>query len=130
MTALVGVVDGIACALPQLGSKSYLYAYLMDDAGDYRSSLNGINAFSAIEADSSQGCPGVTPGHTGVSGWSNNQFPATTGQVLECKLVGPASNVPQYVWTVPSENVILKATGHPGSSMNRLDAWWSKNADT
>jgi hypothetical protein len=66
--------------------------------------------------------------------WHYGSFPPLSGQNLECVMVtnggtGPA-DVPEYIWTVPSENTILDVIGKPNTTTQQLGAWWTANAKT
>jgi hypothetical protein len=132
---MVGVVDAITCDLPKLGSNSFVYGYLFDNASDYTASLNAYNTFKSIVPPTpGVGCPTSKNSDNGVESWSNKDFPARKGQILECTMVttvgGTTNNVPDYIWTVPTKDVIIGATGNPGSSMQHLDTWWTADSDT
>ena len=132
---MVGVVDAVACDLPKLGSNSLVYGYLFDNTSDYTTSLNAYNTFKSIVPPTpGEGCPTSNNSDNGVENWSNKNFALRNGQILECTMIttvgGTTNNVPNYIWTVPSKNVIIGATGNPGSSMHHLDTWWSADSDT
>lgn len=59
-------------------------------------------------------------------------LPTRNGQILECEM-GAANgkgtnNIPDYLWTLPTEHLILEAEADPGSTMQHLDAWWSSHS--
>lgn len=129
---LVGLVDFEQCSLPNLGSQSYVYGYIFDNATDYAASLKTYNKFKDITpATPGVGCPTPNTTDNGVVQWSSSEFPARSGQVIECTYVASSAtaktnNDPNYVWTVPSKFVIISAAANPGSTMQHLDEWWTK----
>jgi hypothetical protein len=133
---LVGLVDTEQCSLPNLGAQSHIFGYIFDNASDYTTSLNAINSFKEITpATPGVGCPTSNASDNGQVQWSNGAFPTMSGQVIECSMEATSSsattnNVPNYVWTVPSKLVIFSAVADPGSTMQHLDQWWSKFAQT
>jgi hypothetical protein len=134
-TGMVGVVQDNNCSVPKLGPQSYFNAYVFDNTQDYLTSLVALNTYKGIDPTSSDNeCPMASGFSDGVTQWHNSSFPVRSGQDLECTLaavkVGAPNNIPDYIWTVPSENVILEAYGDPGATMQSLDTWWTHNSDT
>jgi hypothetical protein len=133
---LVGLVDTEACSLPNLGAQSHIFGYIFDNAADYTTSLNAINSFKEITpATPGVGCPTSNASDNGQVEWSNGAYPTMSGQVIECTMEATSAsattnNVPNYVWTVPTKLVILSAVADPGSTMQHLDQWWSKDSET
>jgi hypothetical protein len=132
-TGLVGLFDATSCNLPKLGAQSYLTAFLFDDASDYKKSLSAYNKEYDFAPTPGVGCPTTNSKDVGSVQWSDGNFPTRSGQVIECSLAtvkGEKGLAPTYVWTVPTNHIILVATGDPGSSMQSLDTWWTNLADT
>jgi hypothetical protein len=132
-TGLVGLFDATSCNLPKLGAKSYLTAFLFDDASDYTKSLKAYNKEYDFAPTGGVGCPTTNGKDVGSVQWSDGNFPTRSGQVIECSLAtvkGESGLAPTYVWTVPTNHIILVATGDPGSTMQQLDTWWTNHADT
>jgi hypothetical protein len=130
---LVGLFDATSCNLPKLGSKSYLNAYLFDDTSDYNKSLKAYNKAYTFTPKPGLGCPNTNSNDVGSVQWSDDNFPTKKGQVIECALgtvKGQKGLSPTYVWTVPTNHIILVAVGDPGSTMQNLDTWWTKDANT
>jgi uncharacterized protein YktA (UPF0223 family) len=132
---LVGLVLTNYCSLPKLGPQSTFYAYGFDNTQDYLTSLEAYNAYKLIDPSKADNeCPMASGFTNGVTQWHNSSFPSRSGQELECLLTavagGTVNNVPDYIWTLPSENVILEATGEPGMTMQAFDTWWTHNSDT
>jgi hypothetical protein len=113
---LVGLVDEDQCSLPNLGTQSYIHGYIFDNASDYTTSLNAINSFKGITpATPGVGCPTSSTSDNGVVQWNNGSFPTMSGQVIECTYDATSSRaktntIPNYVWTVPSQFVVLSAS--------------------
>jgi hypothetical protein len=132
---LVGLVQATYCVLPKLGAKSSYYAYVFDNATDYAVSVAAYNKYKTLDpATADDACPMAAGFTQGAVKWDNGSFPSRSDQILECIMVdeptvGPGL-VPDYVWTVPTKNVLLEAAGDPGSTMQSLDAWWTANSDT
>ena len=131
-TKMAGLIASAACLIPKLGATSYAYGYEFDNASDYATSLNDLNTYEGfVPTSPSVGCPTSNSSDEGANQWGNSAFPSTSGQILECTMEsedkGP-NNVPAYIWTIPTKNVILEATGDPGSTMQSLDAWWSSES--
>jgi hypothetical protein len=129
---LVGLVDYEQCSLPNLGSQSYVFGYIFDNASDYATSLKAYNKFKDIvPTTAGVGCPTPNTSDNGAVSWSSSAFPARSGQVIECtyeasSATAKTNNDPNYVWTVPSKFVIISALADPGSTMKHLDQWWTK----
>jgi hypothetical protein len=132
---MVGVVLTNDCDLPKLGPQAVFYSYVFDNAQDYATSLAAYTSFKKIDPTTADNeCPMAAGFGFGVTQWHNDLFPSRSGQLLECTTValkaGGTNNVPDYIWTVPSENVLLEAAGVPGETMQNLDTWWTHNSNT
>jgi hypothetical protein len=139
----VGVTASIACQLPDLGSTSAaapcptycnsLFAYQFDNAADYAADLNTLNQSKNFSPGNPPAvCPTSNTVDNGTQEWSNNGYPKQSGQILECLTVqtngtGP-NTIPDYLWTLPSKNVIFDSYGYPGMSMQTLDTWWQNHS--
>jgi hypothetical protein len=130
-----GFVTGINCSLPQVGTLGTAFGYVFDNAADYATSLAALNTFKGIDpASAGDSCPLASGETVGIVPWHYGSFPPLSGQNLECVMVtnggtGPA-DVPEYIWTVPSENTILDVIGKPNTTTQQLGAWWTANAKT
>ena len=126
---LVGLVTTAICVVPKLGTDSFIRAFMFDNTGDYATGLNALNAFkSFVPTSPPVSCPTSNSSDNGTNPWGSSAFPMRSGQILECLTVGESGgsdNIPDYVWTLPTKNVIVEAQGDPGSTMQSLDAWWT-----
>ena len=129
---LVGLVTTAICVVPNLGTDSFFRAYMFDNTGDYATGLNVLNAFKNFAPTSPPvGCPTSNSSDDGTDQWGNSASPMRSGQVLECLTTGESggsNNVPDYVWTLPTKNVIFEAQADPGATMQSLDTWWSAHS--
>jgi hypothetical protein len=120
-TGFQGDVDSVACSPSNLSGGS-LYAFQFDSGADYETSFNAFNTdvnFSASGSD----CEGS---YTSASvSWSNQSYPNTNGQMLECYYTS-SGNEPVYLWTIPSQDAIMEAVGGSGSTIGDLYSWWKQ----
>src|ERR1019366_10758162 len=118
---LVGLVTTAICAVPKLGTDSFVRAYMFDNTGDYATGLNVLNAFKNFAPTSPPvGCPTSNSSDNGTAQWGNSAFPSKSGQILECLTVGEAggSNILRdYLCTPPTKNVVFEAQEDLGSTM-------------
>jgi hypothetical protein len=131
-----GLVKGLACYDSALGnSGDSVFAYQMNSSDNYKSSWSNFNTWWGIKPPSGSGCPpssGQTQGSvpwddTGSAG--GGYFPTTSGQVLECGLLGTKGNEPTYAWAFPTEDAYIIAIGDPGTTFSAMDTWWTNNSD-
>jgi hypothetical protein len=130
VSGMTGVVASDFCSVPTLGTSSSFYSYVFDNATDYATSLAAYNSFKDIDgAGSGSGCPLGSGAVTGVVQWHSSTFPTRNGQNLECRMSasvkGGPGVIPDYIWTVPSKNVLMEVVGDPNSTMQSLDTWWT-----
>jgi hypothetical protein len=129
-----GLVKSLNCydsALPN----GRIYAYQFDSSADYKASWSDFNTWWPFKPPSGSGCPpssGDTQGSvpwydTGSNG--NGYYPTTTGQTLECGMLGSNGNQPAYAWSFPTEDAYIVALGNPNMSLSSLQTWWAANAD-
>ena len=139
----VGVSSAIACDMPDLGSTTAaapcptfcnsLFAYQFDNGADYATSLDALNQSKNFDPGNPPVmCPTTNTIDNGTQEWSDKVYPLQSDQILECLMVettnGGPNNVPDYIWTLPSKNVIFDALGDPGMSMQTLDTWWQNHS--
>jgi hypothetical protein len=131
-----GLVKGLACYDSALGnSGDSIFAYQMNSSDNYKSAWANFNTWWGIKPPSGSGCPpssGQTQGSvpwddTGSAG--GGYFPTTSGQVLECGLLGSKGNEPTYAWAFPTEDAYIIAIGDPGTTFSAIDTWWTNNSD-
>ena len=103
------------------------------NAADYAADLNTLNQSKNFNPGNPPAvCPTSNTVDNGTQEWSNNGYPKQSGQILECLTVqtngtGP-NTIPDYLWTLPSKNVIFDSYGYPGMSMQTLDTWWQNHS--
>jgi len=125
-SGLKGISGAVICT-PKNLPNGEIFAFQFDNPSDYASGLLALNKFKGFDPSTAgDTCP---PGSNAEdqTGWHNNSYPARNGQVLECLSVGTNNSQPDYIWTYPSQFVIIDAQAASGSSFSDLDTWWTKN---
>jgi len=129
-----GLVEALNCydsALPD----GRIYAYQFDSSADYMASWSDFNTWWPFNPPSGSGCPPSSGDTQGKTPWfdtgsgGNGFYPTTTGQTLECGMLGSKDNQPAYAWSFPTEDAYVVALGNPNMSLSSLQTWWANNAD-
>jgi hypothetical protein len=133
VAGMTGVVASDYCTVPTLGTQSSFYSYVFDNASDYATSVAAYNTFKQIDPANpgGSGCPLSSGAVTGIVQWHSSTFPTLNGQNLECRMSASSSTgpgvIPDYIWTVPTKNVLMEVVGDPNSTMQTLDTWWTSH---
>lgn len=101
-----------------------LKAFQFKNTAAYANGLNLINTYTGWDpVSAAKTCPASTGSTQGLTQWSNAAYPPQAGQVLECHTQGQLA---QYVWTIPTQRVILWVTwaGASQADYASLNAWW------
>jgi hypothetical protein len=117
------------CDDTDLGQGSAVYGYQFATNGAYEAALLAYNNDKKFDqATASSNCPPTAGADEGQLTWHDQA--GDTG-LLECLMVtGTAANTtdPDYIWTIPADNVIFEAIGPDNSTFQSLDTWWTNNA--
>jgi hypothetical protein len=124
---VTGLTSALICSPKNLPG-GQIFAFQFDTPADYTASLAALNKFKGFDpATAGSTCPpGANPQDS--IGWHSNTFPSVAGQILECLSVGTSNSQPDYIWTYPSNNVVIDAQAAAHSSFTDLDNWWTKDA--
>lgn len=112
---------GLRCADPDLND--YVYGLQFDNAADYGAGVANFNSFYGFDANTADtSCPPST-GTQGLEsyGFSDDNLPATSGQVLEC-FFEPSLDGYFYMWTLPTQNSFLWTFN---TNFSDIESWWS-----
>jgi hypothetical protein len=107
-----------------------LDAYQFDSTANYTSGLNHLNTITGWDPSAAgDGCPPPAGRAGGQSHWHSNvnaKYRQRSGQVLECYSFSRSSTVLLYVWTLPTQRVILVANDTAtGATFANLEKWWA-----
>jgi hypothetical protein len=138
--ALHTIVSDPQLGIPALSNPqamSNLLKHLLPDAPQETSvlvaeaglaELNLLTGFDAAAAG--HGCPPPPGSTSGQSRWHSNDnagFGSRAGQILECYRYGRDTRIPVYLWTLPTQRVILVANDQArGATYASLGRWWSR----
>jgi hypothetical protein len=124
--ALPGLVQDLSCTDPNLPG-GQIYAFQLDSTVNFLTSWQNFNKWWGF--DITRAGPHCPPGGStsrGIHGWSARDFPARSGQVLECGMVGSGSSAaPAYAYAMPAEDAFFVAQDTDGSPFTTLSNWWS-----
>jgi hypothetical protein len=106
-----------------------LDAYQFATTAAYTSGLNRLNALTGWNASTAgTSCP-PTGGNGGRTLWHSNvnaTYRQRAGQLLECFTFNHNSSFLLYVWTLPTQRVILVANDNAtGATFADLEKWWA-----
>jgi hypothetical protein len=128
--AMPGVTASLACTTADL--RIGVSAYQFGGATAYRAGLAHLNHLTGWDPSvAGQKCPPPVGRSIGHEGWHTLHDPKfgtpRPGQFLECYTDTQASGLFLYLWTLPSQRVILVAGDSvPGASYTDLQKWWEK----
>jgi hypothetical protein len=124
-----GLVSALQCTDPNL-SGGQIYAYQMNSTANYLTAWQNFNKWWGFNiSNAGPNCPPSSGSSQGTYGWNAKDFPARSGQVLECGTVGSGSSAaPAYAYAMPTEDTFFVAQGADGSSFTALNNWWSNNS--
>jgi hypothetical protein len=127
-----GLTQGLDCTDPGLPGGT-VNAVQMNSFANYQKAWASFNSWWGFDGSTAGStCPpaGGSKQAEGTTTWNDKFFPYRPGQVLECEWVGTNSNAPAYVWTFPTENAIIVASGAANSTFSALDSWWTHNGES
>lgn len=107
-----------------------LSAYQFDNTTDYSAGLRTINSSTGwAPSGAGFGCPPPSGKPEGRAGWHTITNPKykkqLSGQVLECYTPTHAASRLLYLWTLPTQRLILVAGDFSSSAtFNDLENWW------
>ena len=107
-----------------------LVGYQFSTAAGYADGLAELNLLTGFGAGApGHGCPPPSGSTSGRSPWHSNDngdVGPRAGQILECYPYSRDSRIPIYLWTLPTQRVILIANDQaPGATYTSLGNWWS-----
>jgi hypothetical protein len=107
-----------------------LDAYQFDTSTDYANGLSRLNNLTGWNASSAgTHCPPGSGSFSGLTQWHSNVnglYRQRAGQLLECYSFNKSSKFLLYVWTLPTQRVILVANDNAtGATFADLEKWWS-----
>src|SRR5262249_4531162 len=124
-----GVTHALSCHThaPDIG----LVGYQFSTAAGYEAGLAELNLLTGFDAAAAgHGCPPPPGSTSGQSRWHSNDnagFGSRAGQILECYRYGRDARIPVYLWTLPTQRVILVANDQArGATYASLGRWWSR----
>jgi hypothetical protein len=123
-----GVTNALSCQTraQDIG----LVGYQFSTAPGYDAGLAELNLLTRFgTAAPGRGCPPPPGSTSGQSRWHSNDdanFAARAGQIVECYPYSRDSRIPIYLWTLPTQRVILIANDQAaGATYASLGSWWS-----
>jgi hypothetical protein len=107
-----------------------LDAYQFATAADYTNGLARLNNITGWDpSGAGTGCPPSSGDSGGRTLWHSNvnaSYPPRAGQVLECYRLEHGTRYLLYLWTLPTQRVILVANDSAtGATFTDLERWWS-----
>jgi hypothetical protein len=127
VTGLVGLTAAIQCTDPSLTGGT-VFGLQFDSPAHYQTSVTAFNSWLGFNPSSAgTECPPAS-GTDGLTQWDDPGFPPTTGQNVECLMVGTA-HTPALTWFYPTQDAIIDAQGKPNSSELSLTTWWTDHGD-
>jgi hypothetical protein len=107
-----------------------LDAYQFATSAAYTSGLSKLNTLTGWKAaGAGTSCPPPGGQGSGQTLWHSNvnpEYRQRSGQLLECYSFAHSSRFLLYVWTLPSQRVILVANDNAtGASFADLEKWWA-----
>ena len=107
-----------------------LDAYQFDTSTDYTNGLDKLNTLTGWNASSAgTSCPPASGSNSGLTQWHSNvnaNFHERQGQLLECYAFDHSPKFLLYVWTMPTQRVILVANDNgTGATFGDLEKWWA-----
>jgi hypothetical protein len=107
-----------------------LLAYQFTTAGGYLAGLAHLNRATGFDGRAAgHTCPPPSGSASGQSRWHSNDnagFRSRPGQVLECYAYSHDTRVLIYLWTLPTQRVILLANNDAaGADYASLGTWWA-----
>jgi hypothetical protein len=121
-------MPGVTSSLAGIG----LSAYQFGSAAGYRAGLAHLNRVTGWNVTvAGHSCPPPAGRGTGHEAWHTLHNPAyrtlRPGQILECYTDPQVNGLFLYLWTLPSQRVILVAGDSvAGASYTDLQDWWEK----
>jgi hypothetical protein len=128
--SMPGITSSLACRTADVSIG--LSAYQFDRAADYQAGLAHLNRITGWNPSvAGHSCPPPAGSSIGHEAWHTLHNPAyqalRLGQFLECYTDPQVSGLFLYVWTLPSQRVILVAgDSAAGASYTALQDWWKK----
>jgi len=107
-----------------------LLAYQFTTAGGYLAGLAQLNRLTGFDGTAAGNtCPPPSGSASGRSRWHSNDnagFRSRPGQLLECYAYSHDTRVLIYLWTLPTQRVILVANNDAaGADYASLGTWWA-----
>jgi len=126
---LPGLIQALTCHDPGLPDGA-IYAFQLQSLTSFQLSWGNFNKWWGFDVSQAGGtCPPAGRNRQGAQSFTNQDFPARAGQVIECQTVsarsGGGSSAPAYAWALPSEDTFFVAQGADGSSFSALNSWWT-----
>lgn len=123
-----GVTVALGCRTHQ--APVGLLAYQFSTAADYRSGLSRLNDLTGWNpSGAGTGCPPHGGSNSAQTGWHSNvnpKYAARQGQILECYPDSHNAGILIYLWTLPTQRVILVGSEGPtGATFSSLETWWA-----
>lgn len=123
-----GTTSSLFCRThdPNIG----LNAYQFDNAPDYQAGLAHLHSITGWNPSAAgQGCPPPAGSSIGTEGWHTINDPKYRAQrpdqLLECYTDTQKAGLFLYLWTLPTQRVILVgADSSSGASYAYLQNWW------
>jgi hypothetical protein len=108
-----------------------LDAYQFDNTADYEAGLLRLNTLTGWDPSvAGDACPPPAGHRSGSTGWHsfvNPKYKARPGQSLECYTYVHNSGLFIYLWTLPTQRVILVANDQAaGASFENIEKWWAE----
>jgi hypothetical protein len=126
---MTGLTSRLACSTKT--AHVYLNGYQFDTPADYRAGLAHLNTVTGWnQSVAGNGCPPPSGSSIGREGWHTLHDPryksARPDQILECYTDPHVSGLFLYLWTLPSQRVILLGGDSVSASYDYMQHWWER----